>query len=207
MVRDKKSLYLVLLYAAIIVVGCFAGYRAWATNRAMASLYDVSFNQFQGPADADKVIVEFLDYRCSYCRMVHDVLMDVLARNPDVKIIYRHYPIFGRPSLIEAEVALAAGMQGKYIEAHNNLIKRDDPITDREIVDLGYRLGLDVDKFRNDMKDAEMGALLLSTLDIVEALNIRSAPTFIIGDTVYTLGNGMPTVETFERWLEEAYGK
>ncbi len=204
--KDKRSLLLIGLYTVIILVAGFAGYRTWAVNNVMAGMYDTSLGQFQGAEDAEKVIVEILDYRCSYCRAVHETTQELLSRHPDVKIVYRHYPIFGRPSVIEAEVALAAGMQGKFSEAHDALMSRESPITDREIEALVQSIGLDPERFRADMKGPETGYLLLNTLDSVEVLGIKSTPVFIIGDIVYSLDNGMPTVETFEQFLEEAYG-
>ncbi|PJB71367.1 MAG: hypothetical protein CO093_05305 [Alphaproteobacteria bacterium CG_4_9_14_3_um_filter_47_13] len=207
MLKNKRFIFLALLYAAIIVTGFFVAYRAWTVHKVMAGLHDVSFGQYQGAENADKTIVEFLDYRCNYCRQMHPVMMQVLERHPDVRIIYRHYPIFGRPSLIEAEIALAAGMHGKFRQAHDYLITREDPITDREIEELATKLGINIEQFRLDMKDQQMGYLLLGTLDAIEALNIRSVPTFMVGNILYSLEQGMPDVETFDRLLAEAYGE
>ena len=202
-IKDKKSLFLILLYAAVLI----AVHRVWTVHKVMASLQDAPFSQFEGPADAPKTMVEFFDYRCSFCRDLYPVIEQVLAKHPDVKVIYRHYPAFGRPSLTDAEIALAAGMQGKFLEAHRDLIDREEPITDREIDELAQRLGLDVDRFRIDMKDYQMGLFLISTLDAVEILHIRSIPTFIVGDVMYTMDEDSATVETFDRLLEKAYGK
>lgn len=207
MMKDKKKLLLILLYTVIIAVAGFTFYRSWIVNNVMASLYDVSLGQFQGAENADKVIIEFLDYRCSYCREIHKITQEVLAKNPDVKIIYHHFPVFGLPSIIEAEVALAAGMQGKFSEAHNMLMSRTSPITDREIEAFAQSLGLDMARFRRDMKGPEIGYLLLATLDRVDILGIGSTPQFIVGDIIYSIREGMPTVETFEDLLKQAYGE
>lgn len=206
MVKDRNKLLLIGLYVTIIIVACYAGYRYLTLGQAVDALYDTSFNQYQGPANSEKIIVEFLDYRCSYCRDMHPIMSELLARNPDVKIIYRHYPVFGRPSVIEAEVALAAGMHGKFSEAHEYLITRQEPITEREIDQIAGSLGINVDTFRHDMKDTGMGYFLLETIDMAEILGVRATPTFIIGDVVYTLEDGMPTVEKFEELLAEVYG-
>lgn len=206
MIRDRRTLFLIGLYAVVLIVGSYAGYRMWAVNNAMAGLANTALGQFQGPADAEKVIVEIMDYRCPFCRALEPVMKDVLARNPDVKIVYRHYPIFVEPSILEAQVALAAGMQGKFKEAHNYLIARDQPITQEEIDQLAMRLGLDMERFRSDMKGPEIGALLWNTLDVVEVLRVPGTPTFVVGDIIYPMTSGMATVETIEKLLAEAYG-
>ncbi|MCB9990045.1 MAG: thioredoxin domain-containing protein [Rhodospirillales bacterium] len=206
MIRDKKKLLLIGLYGLVILLASYAGYRAYAVQSMTQAMYVAEFGQFDGPEDADKVIVEFLDYRCSYCRIIYPVVQELLERNPDVKVVYRHYPVFLRPSIIEAEVALAAGMQGKFRDAHDDLMQREEPITDREIDDLARNLGLDIEKFRTDMKGPEIGYLLLQTIDAVEMLGIGSTPSFMIGDRIFTLEDGMPDVEAFEKILAEEYG-
>ncbi len=206
MIRDKRSFFLILLYAAVLIAGGFGVYRLWSLKHAMAGLDNTALGNFQGSADAPKTIVEFLDYRCSYCRAIDPTMQEVLARNPDVKIVYRHYPVFGKPSVIEAEVALAAGMQGKFAEAHNILITRDNPITDREVEEIAAALGLDMERFRKDLKGPEIGELLLNTMDTTHILKIGATPSFVVGDIVYTMNDGKPTVEMFESLLAEAYG-
>lgn len=206
MTRDRNTLLLAALYAAIAIVAIYTGYRVWIQHKAMAHLADTSLGQFQGPADARKVIVEFMDYRCHYCRNLHPTMQELLRRNPDLKIVYRHFPIYGRPSVIEADVALAAGMQGKFSEAHNALMSREKPITEPEIDALGRRLGLDMTKFHTDMRGPETGSMLLQTMDIVDALGIKGTPAFFVGDTYVALGDHLPTVDTFEKLLAREYG-
>lgn len=206
MAKGKGKLTLILIYSVVIAVAGYAVYRAWNINTVMGQMSDISLNQYQGNADAEKIIVEFLDYRCSYCRQVHATVKEVLEHNPDVKVVYRHFPVFGRPSVIEAEVALAAGMQGKFSEAHEYLMSKNEPITEGEIDALVTQLGIDREKFRVDMKGPEIGYLLLHTLENMQLLGIRGTPTFMVGNVVYTLDQGMPTRETFEQLLQEVYG-
>lgn len=205
-IRDKYTRALIGLYAVIVLMAAYTGYRLWLDSRMESNLYFAELGHFQGPADAEKVIVEFLDYRCSFCREVHPVMQAFLKRNPDVKIIYRHLAVFGRPSVIDAEVALAAGMQGKFAAAHNALMQLEQPMSDREIEELALSLGLDLEKFRKDMKGPEIGHLLLGTVDMASAMKIGSVPAFLVGGKLYTLKDGMPTVETFEQLLKDHYG-
>lgn len=205
MIKGKSKL-LVALYAVIVIVAAYTGYKYWITRDAISVMADTSLGQFRGPADAEKVIVEFMDYRCSYCRNIDSTMKEVLRRNPDVKIVYRHFPVFGRPSVIEAEVALAAGMQGKFAEAHDALISRSEPISEPEIDALARSLGLDMTKFRTDMKGPEIGYLLLQTMDMTEQLGIKGTPSFFIGKTFMPISDRVPTVETFEHYLQQEYG-
>jgi len=53
------------------------------------------------------VIVEFLDYRCGYCRRNHAELIDFLETNPNVVLIEKHFPILGQESVEMSQTALA----------------------------------------------------------------------------------------------------
>lgn len=211
MTRDRKKLILAgVAYSILALAIAYFGYSYWAVRSAMARLPDTSMGQFIGPVDASKVIVEFMDYRCSYCRAVDPTLREVLKRHPDLRIIFRHYPVYERPSVIDAEVALAAGIQGKFAEAHDILIKRETPMSETEIDVMAESLGLNMARFRSDMKGQPIGYMMISTLDIADALGLRAVPTFIIDGPkkriVYQMTQGMPTPDTFDKLLEEAYG-
>jgi len=205
---NKFKLLNIGIYLAVFITAGYLIYKIWGVSVSYDDLReDVSWNQFQGPPDAEKVIVEFVDYRCSYCRSIHEILVKVLERNPDVKIVYRHLPAFGRPSLIDAEVALAAGKYGKFEQAHNHLISREKPITDEEIEVLAYSMDIDYEEFKIEMKSPEMGMFLFKTIRYADLLGIDRTPTFIIGDILYSGDMIDPSVETFENLLKQAYGE
>lgn len=68
-------------------------------------------------------VVEFVDYRCHYCRVVHDTLSRFLAARPDIAIGIRHLPPPGSPASRAAAVAaLCAGQQGRFEEMHRHLM-------------------------------------------------------------------------------------
>jgi len=196
-----------LLYAAIIIVALVVGWRAYASHSAMKNLKDTSqFSHFQGPENAERVIVEFLDYRCSYCRQMHPVMKEVMERHPDVKIVYRFYPVFGPPSILEANIALSAGAQGKFSQAHEFLITREEPVNEAELPMIARRLGLNVEDFTSLIRGPEIGYHLLFNVDSADLLDIRSTPTFIVGDILYRLSDELPTADTFDTLLKQAYG-
>lgn len=210
-IKDRRTLTRFLFFTAVIVGCLYVVYRIATVSMAMDRLPNDSLGNFQGPAKSQKVIVEFIDYRCSHCREMESTMQQVMTENPDVKIIYRHLPVFGRPSVVEIEFALAAGMQGKFVQAHNILINREDALKDDQIDNLAASIGIrDMEKFHKDLKGPETGNMMLDTMDIAQALGINSTPSFVIGDIIYTMADGdkmPPTPETFKNLLQQAYGK
>ncbi|WP_181959167.1 thioredoxin domain-containing protein, partial [Klebsiella pneumoniae] len=49
-----------------------------------------------GPADAKVTVVEFFDYQCIYCARLAPELEKVIKANPDVRFVFKEFPIFGQ---------------------------------------------------------------------------------------------------------------
>lgn len=206
MFKRKPPFWLGLLYGCVVIIAIYAAFNAFAIHRYMSGIQETPLNQWQGNEDGKKVIVEFVDFRCSYCRNIHPVVQDLIEKHPEIKVVYRHYPVFGEQSLHEAQIALAAGMQGKYSEAHNLLMAREKPVIQAEIDVIARHMDLDIDKFMTDLKGPEIGNYLLYNIKASQILNINSTPTFIIGDVVFRPLTENPTVKMFEKILEQEYG-
>jgi protein-disulfide isomerase len=71
-----------------------------------------------GNVDGDVTIVEFFDYNCPYCKRVKPEIQALMAADPDIRLVYREWPILGEGSVFAARAALAARNQGKYEEFH-----------------------------------------------------------------------------------------
>jgi len=71
-----------------------------------------------------------------------------------LRIIYRHYPLSGiHPQAQEAaEAAEAAGAQGRFWEMHDLLFQNQNALKRKNLLSYGETLGLDIDRFRNELK-------------------------------------------------------
>jgi protein-disulfide isomerase len=78
------------------------------------------FNDPSSPTAGNKTgpvtLVEFFDYQCVHCAKMHPITLQLLKANPNIKVIYKEFPIFGKESEYAAAAALAANKQGKYVE-------------------------------------------------------------------------------------------
>ena len=63
----------------------------------------------RGPADAPITIVEFSDFQCPYCARAAGTVAQVLAANPDVRLVYAHLPLdnhaWAQPAALAATCA------------------------------------------------------------------------------------------------------
>lgn len=78
----------------------------------------------RGAADAVVTLVEYADVQCPYCRGLEPVLQQVLAQRPQVRLVYRHFPLVREhPFAYSAALALeAAAQQDRFWELHDRLL-------------------------------------------------------------------------------------
>ncbi|HRE45959.1 MAG TPA: thioredoxin domain-containing protein, partial [Terricaulis sp.] len=75
-----------------------------------------------GPADASIVIVEFFDYRCTYCHAALDWVVRTQRARNDVRFVFKEFPILSQTSFEAAQAALASIPQGRYFQFHRALM-------------------------------------------------------------------------------------
>ena len=137
-----------------------------------------------GNPNGDVTVVEFLDYRCPYCKAMHQPIADMIAADGNVKVVVKEFPILGDDFLFAARAALAAGKQGKYAEMHTALMTFKGKLSARDVENAATQLGLDVVRLKDDMAAPEVDQELQQNYNLAESLGINGTPAFVIGDTL-----------------------
>jgi protein-disulfide isomerase len=108
----------------------------------------------RGRVDAPVTVLEYGDYECPYCRGAARDMDDMLARYPDtVRFVFRNFPITQLHPHAEqaAEAAEAAGVQGKFWQMYGRLLQPSSRLDLDSLLDNAADLGLDVDRFREEV--------------------------------------------------------
>ena len=137
-----------------------------------------------GNADGDVTVVEFFDYNCPYCRRVKPQIEALLEADPNVKLVYREWPILGDGSVFAARAALASREQGKYEEFHWALMGMAERAEEATVIRVAEEIGLDVAKLRRDMNAPEIDAHIAASMEMSRALGFNGTPSFVIGDAL-----------------------
>lgn len=195
-------MYLKLLAAALIVVCALLGYKGYIRYYAPDMLQTVHFNQYLGAENPEVTLIAVMDYRCPFCRKIEPILQDVIARNPDVRVVYRVLPIFKDSSLREAKLAMAAGKQGKFKEMHERLIVRESPVTNEVVKTYIQELGLNENQLHNDMASWQASKEIMDTVNAASELGVTGTPSLIIDRTLYKPTIGLPTVDSIEKVID-----
>jgi len=92
---------------------------------------------FIGNPDGTIHLVYFFDANCIYCKRMDPVLTQVVAENPDVKIIHREIPILSETSRLAAQIGNVVWQfhPGKYRELHDRFLAHEGALTEENIED------------------------------------------------------------------------
>jgi len=167
----------------------------------------------KGDRQALVKIVEYSDFQCPSCARVVPVLDEVLKGYPtQVGLAYRHFPLKGIhvQADLAAQVAEAAGKQGKFWEMHDLLFKNQtewaqNRSAQRIFEQYAQDLGLQMDQFKRDLKSKEVRGLVKA--DYMSALehNLSSTPSFFInGELVLSINDSSALKQIIDQKLIEA---
>jgi len=143
---------------------------------------------FNNPADpvignpqGDVTIVEFFDYRCPYCKRVADSLAELLKDDPNLRLVYKEFPILGPESVVAARIALAAQKQGKYAEVHEAFMAHKGSFEEADLLELAAEVGADKARLQSDMQDPAIQGQLEANDSLAATLGITGTPGFLFG--------------------------
>lgn len=175
--------------------------------RAIAANKQQLFNDPNSPTagnpNGDVYLVEFFDYQCGHCKEVYKSVKDIMAKDSNVKFIFKELPIFGGASKFAAKAALAANKEGKYLELHDKLFETKDMLTQAKVRAYITSINLDVDKLTREMQDPKYEANIRANFALAQKLGIMGTPAFVISNKAETKFQFIPGA-TSEQGLQAA---
>jgi Na+/H+ antiporter NhaA len=155
------------------------------TDEPITDLYvevDPERDHVRGPLDAPVTVVEYGDFECPYCGLAEPVVRELLQEFGDVRYVWRHLPLTDvHPNAqLAAEAAEAAADQAAFWEMHDLLLAHQDSLGFDDMVDYAEQLGLDVERFGNDLREHAGAACVAEDVDGADLSGVSGTPTFFI---------------------------
>lgn len=157
-------------------------HRTLAVGRAEIENDEGSF--VGGNPDGNVSVIEFFDYRCSYCKKVHNTVRKLIEKDGNLRMVYKEFPILGPNSVVASRAALASRRQNKYLPYHNALMSARGSLDRKRIFEIAGDVGLDVDQLGKDMEDPAIAEIISRNHALAQRLNIGGTPAFVIGDEI-----------------------
>lgn len=160
------------------------------TQKNAANYVTALFHQPKDPVAGNATgritVVEFFDYQCPHCIDMAPVMADIIKANPDLRVVYKEFPIRGPMSNLASRAALAANLQGKYEVFSHNLLTINKPLSEAVILEVADQSGIknaDLERFKKDMNSKAVIDQLQNNMKLAQNLKLLGTPAFFIGKT------------------------
>ncbi len=98
-----------------------------------------------------------------------------------VKVVHKNFPLRSHKYARQAAAAvIAADRQGKFWEFHDLLYQNSDQLSEQKIRDFSVILGMDTERFQNDLKDPQVQEIIDQEISEATRLGVNSTPTVFI---------------------------
>lgn len=151
------------------------------------ALFNDGYSWQGGNPDGDVTLVEFVDYRCGYCRRAAPEVEELVETDGNMRVIVKEFPILGEQSMLASRFAIAtqivAGDEA-YKSVHDTLIAFPGDITEAALTRIGDGLGLDSAAIVAKMDSDDVTIVIAENHRLGQAMGISGTPSFVMGDQV-----------------------
>ena len=147
--------------------------------------FDPERDHFRGRVDAPYQIVEYGDFECPFCSRATGSIDAVIEHfGDDVRWVWRHLPLetVHVHAKEAAQASEAAALQGRFIDMARILFANQDRLTTDDLCDYARELGLDMDRFAEDLRSPAVVRRVEDDQLDAELMDLHSTPTFFIGE-------------------------
>ena len=136
---------------------------------------------FPEGADQGRVLVEFVDYQCGYCRRAATEVEALLEADPSLHRHIIQFPILGDASVNAASVMEAIRLSQPhdvFLDAHERLMAAE-PATLRLMGNFVASLGLDPAEIMQIAESEEVTAIIAGNHVLARSMQITGTPGFV----------------------------
>ncbi|WP_039019573.1 DsbA family protein [Halocynthiibacter namhaensis] len=149
------------------------------------ALHNDGFSWQGGNPDGDITVVEFLDYRCGYCKRAHPEVKAMIEADPNIRLIVKEYPILGDESVLASRFAIAV-KQLHGDEAYQNvsdaMMAMRGAVNEASLTRIASEFGHDMAAIAVQMESEDVATAIRDTRLLGQRMQISGTPSFVIGD-------------------------
>lgn len=138
-----------------------------------------------GNPEGDVTMVEFIDYRCGYCKKAHAEVAQLLKTDGNIRFIIKELPILGEESVLAARFAVAIKQiadDETYKAVSDALMEMRGAVSLAALRRLAETYGLDTAEVEKQMDSDAVTQVLAKTRELAKALQISGTPAFVLED-------------------------
>ena len=170
------------------------------------ALFDDGFSYVGGNPDGDVTLVEFMDYRCGFCKRAFGEVEKLLENDGNIRFVVKEFPILGEQSVLASRFAIATKqVEGgdAYKQMHDALMEYQGNITLPALRRLADTFGFDAETIESRMNDESITAEIRATRELAQQLRISGTPTFVLEDEML---RGFLPADQMQQLVDEKRG-
>lgn len=140
-----------------------------------------------GNPEGDITVVEFIDYRCGYCRKAWQEVDALVETDGNIRFVLKEFPILGEQSVLSSRFAIAVlQLHGNdaYKQAHDALLSLRADATPEALVRVAEELGLEPQPIMDRMQAPEVTKVIEDNHRLARTMEVSGTPTFVVGGTM-----------------------
>lgn len=152
-----------------------------------AAIYENGNDWVGGNPQGDITLVEFMDYRCGYCRKAYEEIEELVKSDGNIRFVMKEFPILGEQSLLSSQFAIAVKMlygEEAYKSAHDALITLRGDATPETLATLAAQLGHDPAAVEAKMAEPDVMDIIKANHALATTMEINGTPTFVVDQTM-----------------------
>ena len=151
-----------------------------------ADLFADTASYTGGNPEGDLTVVEFIDYRCGYCKKAHSEVMDLVNGDGNIRYIVKELPILSEDSATAARFAIAtlqvAGPEA-YAKVNAGFYESfRGEVTPDTLSAFADDLDLDAAPILARMEAPEVTKVIEDNHALAQRMQISGTPTFVMGE-------------------------
>lgn len=138
-----------------------------------------------GNPDGSVTVVEFLDYRCGYCRRAHPEVAELLSSDGDIRLVVKELPILGEQSMLASRFAISVLREEgpeAYKAVNDALMTWRGDIDMAALAAIADDASLEFEAIAAGMDGRAVTRVIAENRALAQTLGINGTPSFVFGD-------------------------
>jgi protein-disulfide isomerase len=124
-------------------------------------------------------VVEFFDYKCPYCKTSADAVIKMIHDNPDVRFVFKEFPILSDTSNHAATYQLEAKGQGHYLDVFQTFMHQPG-LSDQNVADILRDKGVDIAAADTPANRAAVDQHIAANRALAHDIGVEGTPAFVV---------------------------
>ncbi len=159
-----------------------------------------------GNPDGSFTVVEFLDYRCGYCKKAFRDVRALVESDSTIRLVIKEFPILGEESTLASRFAIAIRLTSggdAYKIAHDELMVLRGAVNQKSLSRIAGRIGVDYAIIKAAMDSPEVDAEIRANYALGQKLSISGTPSFVFQSEML---RGYAPVDTMRQIVNRVRG-